>query len=315
MSQLTSAQRYTISVMYKQGFAQKVIAETIKKDKSVISRELKRNLNDRGEYNFTHAQMLVDVRKERLSRERTFTGEVKDRVNRYMRKWQWSPEQIVGYCKQKGYAMVSVERIYQYVRQDKEQGGDLYKNCRHQLKHRKRPVGRHIPIKDRVSIDERPATADGTRYGDWEMDTIVGPRNKDAMLTLVERSQGFSIITKLPKGKDAEGVLEAAYRELLPYMGYIRSITTDNGTEFAKHKELAEALGTKIYFAHPYSSWEKGLIEYTNKLYRQYIPKGVSFDNYTEEQIKQIQYKINARPRKKLGFMAPVQTFFLPLQT
>ena len=259
--------------------------------------------------------MLVDVRKERLSRERTFTGEVKNRINRYMRKWQWSPEQIVGYCRKKDYAMVSVERIYQYVRQDKEQGGDLYKNCRHQLKHRKRPVGRHIPIKDRVSIDERPATADGTRYGDWEMDTIVGPGNKDAMLTLVERSQGFSIITKLPKGKDAEGVLEAAYRELLPYIGYIRSITTDNGTEFARHKELAEALGTKIYFAHPYSSWEKGLIEYTNKLYRQYIPKGVSFDNYTEEQIKQIQYKINARPRKKLGFMAPVQTFFLPLQT
>lgn len=162
MSQLTSAQRYTISVMYKQGFAQKVIAETIKKDKPVVSRELKRNLNDRGEYSFTHAQMLVDVRKERLSRERTFTGEVKNRINRYMRKWEWSPEQIVGYCKQKGYAMVFVERIYQYVRQDKEQGGDLYKNCRHQLKHRKRPVGRHIPIRDRVSIDERPATADGT---------------------------------------------------------------------------------------------------------------------------------------------------------
>ena len=139
--------------------------------------------------------------------------------------------------------------------------------------------------------------------------------NKDAMLTLVERSQGFSIITKLPQGKDADGVFKAAYRELLPYMGYIRSITTDNGTEFARHKELAEALGTKIYFAHPYSSWEKGLIEYTNKLYRQYIPKKVGFHNYTEEQIKQIQYKINARPRKKLGFKAPVQTFFLPLQT
>ena len=302
-------------MMYKQGFAQKVIAGTINKDRSVVSRELKRNRNDKGEYTFTHAQMLADVRKERLSKERTFTGEVKNRVNRYMRKWQWSPEQIVGYCELHGYAMVSVERIYQYIRKDKENGGDLYKNCRHQLKHRKRPVGRHIPIKDRVSIDERPAAADGTRYGDWEMDTIVGPGNKDAMLTLVERSQGFSIITKLPKGKDAQGVLEAAYRELLPYKGYIRSITTDNGTEFAKHKELAEALGTKIYFAHPYSSWEKGLIEYTNKLYRQYIPKGGTFDNYTEKQIKQIQYKINARPRKKLGFKTPVQTFFLPLQT
>ena len=131
-------------------------------------------------------------------------------------------------------------------------------------------------------------------WDDWEMDTIVGPRNKDAMLTLVERSQGFSIITKLPKGKDSEGVLKAAYRELLPYMGYIRSITTDNGTEFAMHRELAEMLGTKIYFAHPYASWEKGLVEYTNKLYRQYIPKGANFDNYTEEQIKQIQYKIKS---------------------
>lgn len=301
--------------MYKQGFPQKVIAETIKKDKSVVSRELRRNRNDRGEYSFTHAQMLADVRKERLCRERTFTGEVKNRINRYMRKWQWSPEQIVGYCRLKGYAMVSVERIYQYIRQDREDGGDLYKNCRHRLKHRRRPVGGHIPIKDRVSIEERPAAADGTRYGDWEMDTIVGPRNKDAMLTLVERSQGYSIIARLPEGKDADGLLKVAYRELLPYMGHIRSITTDNGTEFARHRELAEALGTKIYFTHPYASWEKGLIEYTNKLYRQYIPKGSCFDCYTDEQIKQIQYKINARPRKKLGFKAPVQTFFVPLQT
>ena len=88
MSQLTRMQRYTISVMYKQGFPQKVIAETIKKDKSIVSRELKRNRNDRGEYNFTHAQMLADVRKDRLRRERTFTGEVKNRINRYMRRWQ-----------------------------------------------------------------------------------------------------------------------------------------------------------------------------------------------------------------------------------
>ena len=113
--------------MYKQVFPQKVIAETIKKDKSVVSRELSRNRNDRGEYSFIHAQMVADVRKERLRRERTFTGEVKNRINRYMRKWQWSPEQIVGYCRLKGYAMVSVERIYQYIHQDRAAGGDLYK--------------------------------------------------------------------------------------------------------------------------------------------------------------------------------------------
>ena len=125
--------------------------------------------------------MLADIHKERLSRERTFTGEVKNRIKHYMRQWQWSPEQIVRICRLcrlKGYAMVSVERIYQYIRQDRERDGDLYKNCRHQFKHRKRPVGRHIPIKERISIDECPATADGTRYGDWEMDTIVRPRNK-----------------------------------------------------------------------------------------------------------------------------------------
>lgn len=93
--------------------------------------------------------------------------------------------------------MVSIERIYQYIREDKVSGGDLYKNCRHQLKRCKRPVGKHMPIKDRTSIEERPPEADGTRYGDWEMDLIVGADNKGAMVTLVERSTGFTMIRKL----------------------------------------------------------------------------------------------------------------------
>lgn len=313
MSQLTREQRYTISVMYRQGISRKKIAETIGKDKSVVSREIKRNSDEKGEYRFSYAQEQADLRKERLSQPRKFTGEVQNRIERYMRKFQWSPEQIVGYCRLKSYAMVSVERIYQYIRKDKANGGDLYTHCRFQLKHRNRPMGKYIPIKDRVSIDERPDEADGTRFGDWEMDLIVGPRNEDAMLTLTERSLNYSIITKLPNGKDADGVAKAAYRELLPFMGHIKSITTDNGTEFAKHKWLAEALQTTIYFAHPYCSWEKGLIEYTNRLFRQYIPKGVRFSNFTDEQVKQIQYKINARPRKKLGFLTPVQLFYRTL--
>ena len=313
MSQLTREQRYTISVMYQQGFSKKSIAETIGKDKSVVSREIKRNSDEKGKYRFTYAQEQADLRKERLSQPRKFTGEVRNRIERYMRKYQWSPEQIAGYCRRKGYAMVSVERIYQYIRQDKANGGDLYTHCRFKLKHRKRPVGKHIPIKDRVSIDERPKEADGSRFGDWEMDLIVGPRNKDAMLTLTERSQNYAIITKLPDGKDADGVAKAAYRELLPFIGHIRSITTDNGTEFANHKWLARALKTTIYFAHPYCSWEKGLIEYTNRLFRQYIPKGVPFSNFTEEQVKQIQYKINARPRKKLDFRSPIELFYRTL--
>lgn len=300
-------------MMCQQGFSKKSIAETIGKDKSVVSREIKRNSDEKGKYRFTYAQEQADLRKERLSQPRKFTGEVRNRIERYMRKYQWSPEQIAGYCRRKGYAMVSVERIYQYIRQDKANGGDLYTHCRFKLKHRKRPVGKHIPIKDRVSIDERPKEADGSRFGDWEMDLIVGPRNKDAMLTLTERSQNYAIITKLPNGKDADGVAKAAYRELLPFIGHIRSITTDNGTEFANHKWLARALKTTIYFAHPYCSWEKGLIEYTNRLFRQYIPKGVPFSNFTEEQVKQIQYKINARPRKKLDFRSPIELFYRTL--
>ena len=96
MKQLTKEQRYTISVMHKQGFQQKEIAATINKNKSVVSRELERNRNNYGKYSYSHAQMLADVRKERLRKPRTFTGEVKNRVNRYMRRHQWSPEQIVG---------------------------------------------------------------------------------------------------------------------------------------------------------------------------------------------------------------------------
>ena len=296
--------------MYKAGYKQKDIATAIDKDKSVISRELKRNRDIKGRYTFTSAQEIADARKARLSRPRKFTSEVKNRINRYMRTEQMSPEQIVGYCKQKGYKMVSVERIYQYIREEKKAGGDLYTHCRHRLKHRSRPVGGHFPIKDRVSIDERPIEADGKRFGDWEMDLIVGAGNKGAMVTLVERSTGHTLIRKLPDGKDANGVCTAVIAMLMPYKKHVLTITTDNGPEFAEHKRLAKALDTNVFFAHPYCSWEKGLIEYTNKLYRQYIPKGANFDDFTDQDIKNIQYKINRRPRKKLGFKTPKFCFY-----
>lgn len=296
--------------MLKAGYKQKDIAAAIKKDKSVISRELKRNCDSQGCYTQAEAQKMADKRKRRLKKHRKFTGEVSNRIERYMRKEQMSPEQIVGFCKKRDYHMVSVERIYQYIRKDKADGGDLYTCCRHKLKHRKRPVGKHFPIKGRVSIDERPAEAEGTRFGDWEMDLIVGAGNKGAMVTLVERSTGFSLIRKLPNGKDAKGVCRAVTAMLIPYKKHVLTITTDNGPEFAEHKQLEKALGTKVYFAHPYCSWEKGLIEYTNRLYRQYIPKNSNFDEYSDEEIKQIQYKINRRPRKKLDYETPKRCFY-----
>lgn len=314
MAHLTSAQRYTIYSMYAQGFSQKEIAKVIEKHKSVVSRELKRNRTKSGHCSYKYAETVIKERKERYRKKRKFTGEIENRINRYMRQEQWSPEQIVGYCKEHNYAMVSVERIYQYIRLDKKLGGDLYKFCRHQLKKRARPVGKRTPIPDRISIDQRPPDENGDKRGRWEMDLIVGPNNKDAMLTLTECSTNFIIINKLKNGKNADDVMEAAYRELLPYIGTIKSITTDNGGEFARHKELSKRLKTTIYFAHPYCSWEKGAIENANKLIRQYIPSGIPFSNYSELEIKEIQYKINRRPRKKLNYKSPKQIFFLTLQ-
>ncbi|MFI3239333.1 MAG: IS30 family transposase [Bacteroidales bacterium] len=277
MKHLTREQRYTISVMLKQNYKQIEIARAIGKSKSVISREIKRNSNERGFYSFTTAQMYVDVRKERYCRPRKFTKEVKARVEEYLQQ-RWSPDQIVGYCKLHKQEMVSCEMIYKYIREDKRQGGVLYTYCRHNLKHRKRAVGGcSTRIKDRVSIEERPKAADGTRFGDWEMDLIIGKANKDAMLTLVERKTGFTIIENLPNGKDSKALSKTVCRVLFPYRAFVKTITTDNGSEFADHKTISKRLNTQIFFAHPYSSWEKGLIEYTNKLYRQYIPKKTCF--------------------------------------
>lgn len=168
--------------------------------------------------------------------------QVINRIEKYIRTEQLSPEQIVGLCKEKGYMMVSKSTIYNYIREDKKKGGDLYKHCRFQLKHRKRPVGKYSPIKNRISIKERPKEADGTRFGDWEMDLIVGANNKGAKLTLVERSTLFSIIRNLPFGKSSMEVAKTVVDALLPFKngGGIKTITTDNGPEFANHEYITK---------------------------------------------------------------------------
>ena len=182
----------------------------------------------------------------------------------------------------------------------------------HQLKHRKRPVGKPVPIKNRVSIDQRPECINNKeRFGDWEVDTIIGRQQKGAILTIVERTTGMLIIKKLPKGKQAKGLSKELINRMMPYKKDILSITSDNGTEFADHQNIAKILDTKFYFAHPYCSWQRGLNEYTNKLIRQYIPKKTAFDTLNDEQITQIQHKINRRPREKLNFKTPKEIFYL----
>jgi IS30 family transposase len=311
---LTPEQRYTIFVMYQKKFSQKQISEIIGKDKSVISRELSRNKNLKGQYTFNYAQESANLRKERLKKPRKLHPWLKQKIIDLILQ-DWSPQQIVGHLKQKDQEVVSHETIYKIIRQDKATGGTLYKHTRHKLKHRKRPVDKPIPIKNRISIDQRPSIVDTKeRFGDWEIDTIIGKDGKGAIVTIVERKTAFMMMEKLEQGKNAKELAKVVIRLLTGYMHDVHTITGDNGTEFADHQTIAKKLKTDFFFTHPYSAWEKGLIENTNKLIRQYIPKGTDFNTLNNQQIKEIQYKINNRPRKKLNFYSPKEKFFLSLQ-
>jgi len=254
---------------------------------------------------------VYEIRKERLKRPRKLTVEMENKIKKSLTEAQWSPEQIKGRSQKEGSPMVSHERIYQLIRKDKQEGGTLYKHTRHRLKHRKRPVGgKKVVIKDKVSIDDRPAVINNKlRFGDWEIDTIIGEENKGAIVTIVERQTGFLFMKKLPQGKVAKGLARAVIDLLLPYKHNVHSITSDNGTEFAEHKLIAKKLNADFFFAHPYSSWERGLNEYTNKLIRQYISKKQTFDSYNDKDISNIQYKINQRPRKSY-YTTTLNTFF-----
>ena len=183
---------------------------------------------------------------------------------------------------------------------------------RHRLKNRKRPVGgKKTVIRNRVPIDQRPsAVSNKERFGDWEIDTIIGKDGKGAIVTIVERTTAFFLMRKLDKGKNAKDLARTVVDMMLPYKKYVLTITSDNGTEFAEHEFIAKKLGLKFYFANPYSSWERGLSEYTNKLIRQYIPKKSVFEKFSNEYITDMQHKINRRPRENLKFENPKSIFF-----
>ena len=311
---LTSVQRNQIEVLLQTKTPVKIIARLVDTDKSTIYREIKRNKRKRS-YSASFAQQLATERKERFGRPRKFTDQAEKFVVEKLEKEQWSPKQIVGFAEQNNIPMVSHERIYQFIRQDKKEGGMLWTHTRHKLKHRKRPVtGKQVNIKNKVSIELRPAIVDAQeRYGDWEIDTIIGENQKGAILTMTERKAGFLLMEKMEFGKQAEGLAKAAIRMLFAYKNTVHTITSDNGSEFAQHELIAKKLNADFYFAHPYSSWERGLNEYTNKLIRQYIIKGSNFDLYDSEYIKLVQNKINRRPREKLNFKTPAEIFFAAL--
>ena len=318
MRHLTKEQRYTIFVMKQQGFRNNQIANVIGKDKSVISRELKRNCDKRsGQYRAELAQRKYERRMKEKPKLIKFTKEL-CRLVETMLKEDYSPEQITGRCKLKGIKCVSCERIYQYIWEDKKRGGKLYRHLRHKgRRYRKRGATKDKRgiIKDRIGIEERPAIVEAkTRFGDLEFDTVIGKKHKKALLTINDRATNMCWLTLL-EGKDAKILTRAVIEQLKPIRTLLHTATTDNGKEFAGHKDIATALGIDVYFAHPYHSWERGANENMNGLIRQYLPKGSSFEDLTDKDISFIQNRLNNRPRKKLGFLTPLEYFFANFAT
>lgn len=308
--QLTSEQRYTISVLLQNRTKQKDIAKAINVSASTVSREIRRNSGVRRHYNWETAQANAVQTRRRKPGNRSVDKDVMEEAKCLLITEQWSPEQISGVLAKDG-KYISHETIYRMIRKDKAEGGTLYKHCRHKLKHRTRPVGgKRISIPNRTSISERPTEADGKRFGDFEMDTIVGRGNHGAIVTLIERSTNMLFMRKLKNGKNAKELARTVIHLLSPFKDHIKSITTDNGTEFACHEMIAKSLSVTIYFADPYASWQKGAIENANGLIRQYVPKKETFEHISQQQITKYSKKINMRPRKKLDFKTPQDCFY-----
>ena len=309
MGHITSEQRYTIEVMLKQGCNQKEIGLAIGKDKSVISRELKRNRDERsGEYRSDLAKRKTANRHEQKPKHIKFTAKIKKIVDEKLSK-QWSPEQISNTPHGENVEMVSHERIYQYIIEDKKQGGEVYQNLRRKKKYRKRIGSKDNrgKIKNSVSIKERPEIVDKReRLGDFEVDLVIGANHKGALLTINERKSGYAKIRKL-KTKNADQVAKEIVRALKPIANLCKTITSDNGKEFAGHEYVSKELGVEFYFAEPYASWQRGSNENYNGLVRQYFPKKSSFENITTKEIKRVEKLLNNRPRKRLGYISPLQ--------
>ena len=314
MGHLSERQRNTIFAMQQAGCTRKMICQSIGKDKSVLSRELRRNCDKRtGEYNPELAQRKYEKRQKEKPKFIHFTDVIKQFVIIHLQD-DFSPEQIAGRAKYESMDCVSHETIYRFVWEDKKQGGKLYKHLRNKgRRYRKRGASKESRgmIKNRVSIDERPAIVDEkTRFGDLEIDTIIGKNHKGAILTITDRVSLMEWMVKL-SGRNAEEVAMKTTAILSPYKKHLHTITADNGKEFALHKPISRLLKIDFYFAHPYKSCERGCNENANRLIRQYFPKGTDFSTINEKEVLAVQNQLNNRPRKKLGFMTPIEYFYL----
>lgn len=316
-SQLNYKRRCQIYAFWRAGYNRSEIAKEVGAHKSTISRELKRNLTyvytklGSWQYKPDYAQNYAEKRHKKKHKNVKFTKKVATFISDKLLE-DWSPEQISGYAKRHNLFSISHEWIYQFILKDKQHGGTLYKHLRHQNKKYRKRYGspkRQGFIRNRRFIDDRPSIVDDkSRIGDWEIDTIVSKCRKQAIVTIVERKSKKAVLKKV-RAKTAELVTNATIAGLKSISDYVLTITGDNGSEFAHHQKISKTLSADFYFAHPYSSWERGLNENTNGLVRQYVKKGSNFSKIKDSDLSFIAEKLNNRPRKSLEYATPNEIF------
>ncbi len=306
---LSQAERYQIHALIKAGNDQSQIAKLLDRHKSTISRELSRNTGSRGYRPKQACEMSAD-RAQNSRNANTVPAWVNDQAQLLL-QLQWSPEQIASKLP------ISHETVYLRVYADKAQGGTLWKNLRCQKQKRKRYAGgrdRRGQIPNRRPLSERPLHIEARRQvGHWACDTVMGANHKGAVVTMVERKSGYAVMAKV-SNKTSELVSSAIVDKLQPLAARVKTLTFDNGKEFARHAYIDEKLQSTAYFARPFASWERGSNENLNGLLRQYVPKKRAMSTVTEEEIRMIQNRLNNRPRKRIGFKTPAEVFHQSLK-
>lgn len=296
--------RYQIKALLDAGLSQKTVASQLGISPGGLSRELGRN-GGREKYDPDKA----DRRAERLQRKSHVHYRYGGRIwaeTMAMIRDDLSPEQVAGRRGLEGKETPSVPTIYRHVKG--------VAGLRLHLRHGRKPYRKRGPLKDRrgaiagrVSIDMRPDAVDmKSRFGDFEIDLVNGARHRGNILTANDRQSGFCILEPLAT-KDAGSLADAVIAAFGPYREFLHTVTSDNGKEFAGHARIASELEVGYYFARPYHPWERGANENMNGLIRQYLPKGTSFEGLTREEVKRIEWKLNNRPRKRLGFLTPLE--------
>lgn len=308
---LSITERENILVLSTQGVTISEIARKLNRSPSTVSRELRRNAAQGKPYAAHAAQTLYNLRRERCKRKGCFEDAALATAVRERLLLCWSPEQIAGRLKlEQGKHVVSFVTIYRAIYQEKL---PMIPKDRLRRRGRKsRPSGTETrgKLHGHKTIHERPTDAKNrSRYGHWEGDTVRGALNKGCLATFVDRKSRFLVAGLMPDRKACtlNDTLETLFRLFPPSL--LRSFTFDHGNEFFRFREVEEAVQTSVFFADPYSAWQRGTNENTNGLIRQYFPKKFDFHSISQQDVDRVVSLLNHRPRKILGFRSPAEVF------